>query len=75
MEITTIRMGMLFTTLLIIASLNLAGSAFAWTVSNGYYSHEHATSLTNGHLVCGDHKCALDEVIQHPLATHSKGTR
>ncbi|GEM_PF-2395615 len=49
-----------------IINSNLVGSAFAWTVSNGYYSHEHATATTNPSLVCGDHPCGPGETPQHP---------
>jgi hypothetical protein len=47
-------------------SPNLLGSAFAWTVSNDYYSHEHVTVLTNPSAVCGDHKCTPGEIPQQP---------
>jgi hypothetical protein len=49
-----------------ITSSNVVGSAFAWTVSNEYYSHEHATATTNHGLVCGDHPCCHGETPQHP---------
>jgi hypothetical protein len=49
----------------IILGPNLVGSAFAWTVSNGYYSHEHGTDLANPHVVCGNHLCAPGEMPRH----------
>jgi hypothetical protein len=49
----------------IATSSNLLTSTFAWTVSNDYYSHDHATGLTNPTEVCRDHKCAPGEITQH----------
>jgi hypothetical protein len=60
----------------IASSPNLLGSAFAWTVSNGYYSHDHATVLTNPKAVCGDHQCAPGETPQNPpIVVPVKGIR
>src|SRR5713226_7831639 len=57
-----------------ITSANLLGPAFAWTVSNGSYSHEHVTNLTNPNAVCGNHLCASGEIPQHPpVVTPVKG--
>ncbi len=56
-----------------IISPNLVGSAFAWTVSNGYYSHVHATAFTNPSLVCGNHPCGPGETPQHPKTVPVKG--
>ncbi|MFZ1075818.1 MAG: hypothetical protein WAN47_00120 [Nitrosotalea sp.] len=46
---------------------SLLTSAFALTVSNGYYSHSHVTALTDPNLVCGNQLCTPGEMPHHPI--------
>lgn len=51
--------------LVMIPSLSMAGSAFAYQ-GVADYTHAHATALTNPGLVCGGHICAPGESSGNP---------